>query len=173
MNDERSNLRKEKHDMFLKRIISLIAKPIPKDLKDEEGGWTFVETLIVIAIIIILTGSVGFAAFRYIDKAKISTTKSQIESLGLALNAYYIDCKRYPSEEQGLVALWEKPILEPVPAGWDGPYIEKALPDDPWGNPYEYTVPGPHGLPWGIRSLGADGTEGGEGKEGDITSWEN
>ena len=158
---------------IIRKFISLIVKTISEERKDREDGWTFVETLIVIAIIIILTGSVGFTAFRYIDKAKVASARSQIESLSLALNAYLIDCKAFPTEDQDLSALWEKPVLEPVPSGWDGPYIEKTLPEDPWGNPYEYMVPGPNGLPFGIRSFGAGGVEGGEGKDSDITSWES
>lgn len=139
---------------------------------DSEGGWTFVETLVVMGIILILTASVGFMAFRYLDKAKTVAAKSQIETLSLALDGYYIDCGQYPAQEQGLAALWEKPSTEPVPAQWNGPYITKAIPLDPWGNAYEYTVPGKNGLPFGIRSFGADKTEGGTGINGDISTWE-
>jgi len=138
-----------------------------------EEGWTFVETIIVIAIILILTSSVGFMAFRYIDKAKVVTAKSQIESFSLALNSYFFDNKRFPTEDQGLDALWKKTNLSPVPEDWNGPYLEKEVPLDPWDNPYHYMVPGPNGLPFGIRSNGADGLEGGEGLDRDIASWEN
>lgn len=112
-------------------------------------------------------------AFRYIDKARVVTAKNQIESMSLALNAYALDCKEYPTKEQGLDALWIKPILEPVPSGWNGPYVTKKITSDPWGHPYEMLVPGPNGLPFGIRSFGADGKEGGEGNDKDITSWED
>jgi general secretion pathway protein G len=131
------------------------------------------EVLIVIAIILILTSAVGFMAFRYIDKARQVSTKSQLETLSLALNAYALDCKQYPSKEQGLDALWVKPTIEPMPAGWSGPYVNKKITADPWGHVYEYIVPGPNGLPFGISSLGADGKEGGEGNDKDITSWED
>jgi general secretion pathway protein G len=127
----------------------------------------------VIAIILILMSSVGFMAFRFIGKAKVVSAKSQIEAFSLSLNAYSIDCKQFPSAEQGLDSLWTKPSLEPVPAGWAGPYVNKKITTDPWGNRYEYTVPGPNGLPFGIRSLGADGREGGEGDDKDIVSWED
>ena len=83
---------------------------------DPEGGWTFIETIVVIGIILILTSSVGFMAFRYLEKAKVVSARSQIETLALALDAYYLDCGRYPTAEQGLSALWEKPVLEPVSA---------------------------------------------------------
>jgi len=144
-----------------------------KVLLKNEDGWTFVETLIVIAIVLILTSTVGFMAFRYVGKAKIVAAKTQIENLSMALDTYFMDNMRYPIEEQGLDSLWEKPILEPVPKDWDGPYLKKNLAKDPWDNDYEYTVPGPNGLPYGISSLGSDGTPGGEGDDRDINSWEN
>jgi len=144
----------------------------PPILRGEEG-WTFVETLIVIAIVLVLTSSVGFMAFRYVDRARVASVQSQIENYSLALNTYYIDTNHYPTEEQGLEALWERPVLEPVPDEWHGPYVDKPIAPDPWGNDYEYVRPGPNGLPFGIRSLGADGREGGEGVDADILSWEN
>ena len=131
------------------------------------------EVLIVIAIVLILTSAVGFMAFRYVDKARQVTARSQIETLSLAVNAYALDCKQYPSRDQGLEALWVKPVLEPMPAGWTGPYVNKKIAADPWGHPYEYLVPGPNGLPFGIRSLGADSAAGGEGNDRDISSWED
>ncbi len=131
------------------------------------------EILIVIAIILILTSAVGFMAFRYIDKARVVTAKNQIESMSLALNAYALDCKQYPTKDQGLDSLWVKPVLEPVPSGWSGPYVTKKILNDPWEHPYELSVPGPNGLPFGIRSFGADGKEGGEGNDKDVSSWED
>ena len=144
-----------------------------KSLLTNDEGWTFIETLIVISIVLILTSTVGFMAFRYVGKARAVAARSQIENLSMALDTYYLDNKSYPSEEQGLASLWEKPILEPVPENWDGPYLKKKLSKDPWENEYEYTVPGPHGLPYSIRSFGSDGNPGGEGTAKDITSWEN
>ena len=139
--------------------------------RTHEDGWTFMETIIVIAIILILTSSVGYMAVQYLDKARVATAKSQIESFGTALESYYIDCGRYPTVEQGLQALWQKPTVEPTSDNWAGPYMYRNIPNDPWGNLYEYTVPGYNGLPYGIRSLGADGREGGEKNDADITSW--
>ncbi len=133
-----------------------------------EDGWTFVETLIVIGIILILTSTVGFMAFRYIDRARIVAAKNQVEELSMALHAYYMDCKQYPTPQQGLDALWEKPVLDPVPTEWSGPYLTKKMHNDPWGHPYKYEVPGPNGLPFGVVSFGASGAE---GAEGNIASW--
>ena len=138
-----------------------------------EDGFTFIEILVALIILVTLIGVVGFGYIRYISRARITAAKSQIQTFELALNAYYLDCDRFPTTEQGLDALWEKPILEPTPTGWSGPYLTKAVPVDPWENPYEYRNPGPQGLPFGLRSLGADGLQGGDGNDKDITSWEN
>ena len=137
-----------------------------------DSGWTYVETLIVIGIVIILSGTVGFIGMRYVEKAREITAGCEIENLGMALNSYYLDCLAYPSEEQGLEALWEKPVTEPVPEGWNGPYLTKPDFTDPWGNGYDYRIPGPHGLPYGLVSFGSDGIEGGEGSAKDLLSWE-
>jgi general secretion pathway protein G len=131
------------------------------------GGWTFVETLIVIGIILILTSAVGFMAFKYIDQAKQATAKSQVETFALALSSYYIDCKQYPDPQQGLNVLWEKPAGVD---GWNGPYVAKAVPKDPWGHDYVLKIPGPNGLPFEILCMGADGVEGGTGNDSDIST---
>lgn len=140
-------------------------------LKNEDG-WTFMETLIVLAIILILTATVGFTAVGYLEKARNAAAKTQIESLCTALEAYYIDCGNYPTTEQGLSALRRKPESSPSSDNWTGPYLYKNVPLDPWGFEYEYMVPGPDGSAYGIRSFGADGKEGGTEKNSDITSWE-
>lgn len=145
-------------------------KKLTKSYKNE--AWTFIETLIVIAIVLILTAAVGFSAIKQLDKARIATAKSQIESFTLALDSYYMDNGTYPSQEQGLNSLWEKPTIPPEPKAWDGPYLSKPIPDDPWGNAYQYIVPGINNLPYGIFSYGKDGFEGGDGVNADISSWE-
>ncbi len=139
---------------------------------EDQSGWTFIETLIVISIIMILTGTVGFTALGYVDKAKAVSARTQIANLSIALDTYFMDTMQYPSEEQGIEALWVKPVMEPVPEKWEGPYLQKQVLKDPWNNDYEYTVPGPNGLPYGIRSLGKDGLPGGEAAASDISSWE-
>jgi general secretion pathway protein G len=139
-------------------------------IQNADAGWTFMETVIVIAIILVLSSSVGVITARHIDSAREATARSQIDSFGIALESYYIDCGRYPSTEQGLSALWEKPVVEPISPSWNGPYIFKKIPNDPWGNPYVYMVPGLNNLPYIIKSFGADGKEGGENKDADIVS---
>lgn len=139
--------------------------------EDRRAGFTFIEIMVAMMIVVILIGVAGFTYVRYIARARVVGARNQIEIFGISLSSYYLDTGRYPTNEQGLAALWEKPLLEPVPAQWNGPYLTKVVPNDPWGNPYEYTTPGPNGLPYALRSLGADGAEGGEGNDADVVSW--
>lgn len=146
-------------------------KKLEEILKNEDG-WTFMETLIVIAIILILTATVGFMAINFLEKSRVAAARTQIESFATAIEAYYIDCGNFPTTEQGFGALRKKPETAPFSENWSGPYIYKDAPKDPWGYEYEYTSPAPDGSPYGIRSFGADGIEGGENKNADIKSWE-
>jgi general secretion pathway protein G len=141
--------------------------------EDPEAGWTFIETLVVIGIILILSASVGFMAFKFLEQAKLAAAKSEISTLATALDAYYMDCGKYPTTEQGLDSLWTTPTVEPVPANWNGPYLSKKVPKDPWGGKYDYMSPGKDSSPFGIRSFGSDGREGGEGNAKDIVSWDD
>ena len=113
----------------------------------EDRGWTFVEAIVVIAIIVLLTGTVAFTAVRYVERARRASAQIQIENLGLALQAYYLDSGRYPTDSQGLASLWEQPVLAPIPESWAGPYIDRPIGTDPWGRPFDYRVPGPGGVP--------------------------
>ncbi len=144
-----------------------------KHNKDKQAGFTFIEIMAAMMILIILIGAAGFTYVRYVSTARVVAAKNQIENLSIALNSYILECGRYPTTDQGLQALWEKPVLEPVPDRWNGPYLNKKVPKDPWGNEYEYKAPGPYGLPFGIRSLGADSMEGGQGNDRDLSSWED
>ncbi len=146
------------------------APRIPQRSGGSASGWTFVETIIVITIVLILTGTVAFSAVRYVDRARVAGARAQIAELELALQAYYLDAATYPTAGQGLEALWSKPILAPVPADWQGPYVDGRIEPDPWGRTYEYRVPGPGGLPFEIISYGADGLSGGSGTNADISS---
>ena len=138
----------------------------------KDDGWTFIETIIGIAIVLLLSAGVGVVAVKNLEKAYVTAAKSQIGDFKLALEMYRQDCKRYPTNEQGLEALWEKPILSPVPSNWDGPYIDKKLPLDPWDSKYNYSVPGQNNLPFTIISYGADGVSGGLNLDMDIKSYE-
>jgi len=137
-----------------------------------DKGFTFIETIVTIAVILILSAAVGFSAIRYIERARAAACRSQIETFRLALQSYYLDCGRYPTEAQGLQALWEKPIMAPVPSAWAGPYTNRRIPKDPWGGDYVYKNPGENNLPFTIASYGADGRAGGEGADADVFSWD-
>lgn len=137
----------------------------------ENGGFSYIETVVCILIILLLTVTVGISAMKIIDRAKEAKCKKEIETFVGALDQYYTECGKYPTENQGLNALWEKPVLYPVPAAWNGPYINSELPLDPWGFEYHYKVPGKNNLPYEIFSYGSDGEEGGKGSAKDIYSW--
>lgn len=138
-----------------------------------DEGFTFIEILVAMMIVFILAGSAGFVYFRYVSRARVVGARDQIQVFELALGSYFLDCTAYPTTEQGLAALWEKPIIEPVPGGWAGPYLTKQVPRDPWGRDYVYRAPGPNNLPFQIMSLGSDGAEGGEGDAADVVSWKS
>jgi general secretion pathway protein G len=134
-------------------------------------GFTLIEILVVIVVIAILATLVAPNVFQHVGAAKNATAKSQIEMLSAALDAYRLDNGRYPTTEQGLNALWERPTLDPPP-NWRSPYTRKPIPPDPWGHPYAYVAPGqvnPQGFD--LVSYGADGKPGGEGEDADIVSW--
>ena len=137
----------------------------------KDDGFSFAETIAVLAIMLILTAGVGFSAAGYVQKARKLSAENQIEIYRLALQSYYLDCGMYPSDEQGLDALWEKPVLHPVPAGWNGPYVNKEIQKDPWGNRFVYSTRKNRKLPFTVVSYGSDGLEGGSGDAEDIVSW--
>ena len=142
-------------------------------LNKKDEGVSFAETVVVLAIMLLLTATIGISAFKYVDKAKVVTARNQILAFRIALNNYYLDCGTYPSTEQGLKALWEKPVLYPVPNNWNGPYIENQIKNDPWGGEYNYKNQEKQQgkIPFEIVSFGSDGKEGGTGNEEDIVSW--
>jgi general secretion pathway protein G len=132
-----------------------------------EAGFTLIELMIVLFIIGLLVALVAPRLLSRVGKAKQKTAQAQIHLLSTALDLFNLDVGRYPNTEEGLKALWEKP--ENLPS-WGGPYLDKSVPNDPWGRPYVYKCPGDHG-PYDLYSLGADGAEGGEGENQDITNW--
>jgi general secretion pathway protein G len=123
--------------------------------------------LVVLVIIGLLAGFVGPKYFSQVGKAEIKAARAQIDALGKALDQFRLDNGYYPSTEQGLAALIERPSNA---AKWDGPYLSKAVPLDPWGNPYVFIMPGEHGE-YDLLSYGKDGSPGGEGEAAEITNW--
>src|SRR5919197_5302591 len=117
-------------------------------------GFTLIEILVVIVVIAVLASLVAPNVFTHVGEAKNVTAGSQIEMLGAALDAYRLDNGRYPTTAQGLAALWQAPAQDPRPASWNGPYLRKDVPLDPWGRPYAYKCPGEHTpAPNGSRGL--------------------
>lgn len=130
-------------------------------------GFTLLELLVVMVIIGLLAGYVGPRYFSQIGKSEVKAARAQIDALEKALDQYRIDVGHYPTTEQGLPALMAAPSGE---GRWAGPYLRKAVPDDPWGKPYQYRQPGEHG-DFDLFSYGPDGQPGGEGEAADVTNW--
>jgi general secretion pathway protein G len=134
-----------------------------------EQGFTLIEILVVITIIGLIMGLVGPRVLNYLSDARSKAAKIQIESFASALDLYFLDTGHYPNSSEGLTALVRRPG-NTLP--WNGPYLKGAtVPNDPWGNPYVYRMPGQHGT-YDLISYGSDGNEGGTGAASDITSWE-
>ena len=132
----------------------------------QQAGFSFIEIMIVIVIMAGIVAIVGPTLFSRLDEAKIDQAKIQMKSLVSALDLYHLDNSSYPATEQGLEALMQKPEVGVAPGNWRGPYIRsKAVPKDPWNHDYYYQSDGSDVV---IKSLGADGEEGGEGINSDI-----
>ncbi|GBD98516.1 type II secretion system protein G precursor [bacterium BMS3Abin07] len=138
----------------------------------KQKGFTFIEILIVVVIISILAAIIGPRLIGRTYEARKTAAKQQIANLETALKLFKIDNGFYPSTDQGLEALVSKPATGRIPTRFreEGYLEKKSVPLDPWGRPYVYISPGLHG-DYDIISYGADGEEGGEGNDADITSW--
>lgn len=132
-----------------------------------QSGFTLLELLVVMVIIGLLASYVGPRYFSQVGKSEIKTARAQIDALEKALDQYRLDTGHYPSTEQGLSALVTRPANEPR---WDGPYLKKNVPADPWGNAYVYKQPGDHGE-FDLFSYANDGQPGGSGEAADIVNW--
>ena len=137
----------------------------------KQSGFSLIEIMVVLIIIGVITAGVGARFLGKADQARVDQAKVDFATIEKALKLYRLDNYRYPSNEQGLDALIEKPSIDPQPRQWqDGGYLD-ALPIDPWGNPYVYVVPGENN-DFDLYSLGADGRAGGEEFDADIYNWE-
>ncbi len=169
----------------VKKTISKMLRRFCYEVKNqkEAEGFTYVETVAVIAIGALLTAGSLLSASKVISAARKTSAKTQIEQFSSALQTYFLDCGRFPTTEQGLSALWEKPVLYPVPENWDGPYLDRKPGNDPWGTDFKYLsaessiMPSevPESLPFVLISYGPDrkedGSGGGKGGSDDICSW--
>jgi general secretion pathway protein G len=133
-----------------------------------QAGFTLLELLVVMVIIGLLVGYVGPKYFAQIGKSEVKAARAQMDALGKALDQFRLDAGHYPSTEQGLATLVDRPANEKK---WAGPYLTKAVPLDPWGNPYVFIMPGEHGE-YDLLSYGKDGKPGGEGEAADINNWQ-
>ena len=130
-------------------------------------GFTLLELLVVMVIIGLLAGYVGPRYFAQIGKSEVKAARAQIDAFEKALDQYRLDLGHYPTAEQGLNALFTRPENE---TKWQGPYLKKKAPADPWGNKYIYKAPGEHGE-FDLSSFGRDGKLGGADEDADITNW--
>jgi general secretion pathway protein G len=138
-----------------------------KSSAKDSRGFTLIELLVVMVIIGLLAALVAPRLFPKLGKGKQSAAKAQIELLGQALDQYRLDTGSYPTTQEGLNALVANPGVEK----WEGPYLKKALPLDPWGKPYIYQNPGTHGE-YDLYSYGRDNKPGGDGEDKDVTNWD-
>lgn len=131
-----------------------------------QKGFTLVEMLVVMVILALLAALVGPRLFPKLGKGKASAAKAQIELLGQALDHFRLDVDRYPTTQEGLNTL----VINAGIEKWNGPYLKKEIPNDPWGKPFIYQSPGTHGE-FDLLSYGRDGAPGGNGEDEDIVNW--
>jgi general secretion pathway protein G len=143
-----------------------------KNEKQGERGFSLLEILAVLTLLAFILAMVAPNIIKGLTNGQISAAKSQVKALDSVLNTYFMDNSTYPSTEQGLKALVEKPGLPPVPENWNGPYLQGKAPKDPWNNELHYLCPGVHNpQSYDVFSLGQDNAEGGTGAKADIGNW--
>lgn len=138
--------------------------------RNRKAGVTLIEMMVVVTIIALFAALVAPRLLKQGDHAKVVAAQAQINAFQTALGTYKLETSQFPTTEQGLAALRNRPSDLP---NWNGPYLPKDVPNDPWGRPYIYKYPGDHGDEPDIISYGADGQPGGEGTNADICSWTN
>jgi general secretion pathway protein G len=145
-----------------RRVVGVVAT----ERAPRARGFTLLELLVVVAIIGLLAAYVAPRFFSQIGKSEQSVAKAQLEAFSRALDAYRLDVGAYPTTEEGLKVLFERPAGS---GKWNGPYLQKTVPDDPWGRPYVYKMPGAK-FEYDLYSLGKDGQPGGTGDAADVGS---
>lgn len=132
------------------------------------AGFTLLEMLVVLVIIGLIASLVGPRLFSRVDTSKVQVADTQARLLRGAVETFQLEVGRIPTPDEGLAVLFTPPTDERARSRWRGPYLDEAVPADPWGTPYQYSIPGRDGLPFAIYSFGADGKPGGEGNDADI-----
>lgn len=146
-----------------------MSQPAPRPA---QRGFTLIEVMVVVVILGVLGALVLPTIMNRPDHAKLTAARTDIQSIGTALQIYRLDNGRYPSTAQGLQALVQRPSLAPLPRMWNAQGYLKAMPNDPWGTAYQYASPGTRsGQGYDLYSFGADGTPGGEGLDADLGNW--
>lgn len=140
----------------------------PRARRASVQGFTLLEMIVVLVIIGLIMGLVGPRLFSQADKAKVQTAETQVRMLRGSLETMRLDIGRYPSQEEGLKLLVERPSDSKLGQRWQGPYLEDGLPDDPWGNPYQYSTQASANHSFSLFSFGADGKSGGSGYDTDL-----
>jgi general secretion pathway protein G len=141
-----------------------------RNFRKAARGFTLIEIMVVVVIIGLLAAFILPNVFGNVIKAQIAKVKGDIQGIETALTMYKLDNYKYPSTDLGLAALVQRPN-DPTVRNWrEGGYI-KRVSKDPWGNQYQYVIPGTHGQEYDLYSFGADGQEGGEGENADIGNW--
>jgi len=146
--------------------VSLARRPT---ITSGQRGFTLIELMVILVIIGVLAALIVPNVIDWADESRVTAARADVANLMQALKLYRLDNQRYPTQEQGLQALVQRPTSGPPAPNWR-PYLEK-LPTDPWGRPYQYLNPGVHGAV-DVFSFGADGQPGGEGNDADIGSWQ-
>ena len=140
-------------------------------MRNRQSGFTLIEIMVVVVILAVLGALVVPNILGKVDTARITAAKTDIRSIGTALDLYRLDNFKYPTTDQGLRALIQQPA-DPTIRNWrKGGYVSEGSLKDPWGNDYQYVYPGTHGREYDILSYGRDGKPGGEGPDADITSY--
>lgn len=140
-------------------------RPLPRL---RQAGFTLLEMLVVLVIIGLLAGLVGPRLFSKVDQSKVATATTQIKMLRGAVENLRLDIGRYPGNEEGLALLSQAPVDAALAGRWRGPYLDDAVPMDPWGQPYHYAVGGANGQPFALYSTGSDGKRGGQSDASDL-----
>jgi general secretion pathway protein G len=163
-------MHKPARDTHLFQSVLPMSKRSHLRAKPSRAGFTLIEMLVVLVIIGLVMSLVGPRVLNYLSDSRTKAARLQIESFNNSLDLFYMDVGRYPTSQEGLAALMQRP---PSVGVWNGPYLKgTVIPSDPWRNAYVYVAPGRHGA-YDLMSYGSDGHEGGEGPAADITNWQH